>query len=265
MRKIVLTFWLLTPLASLLAGSTESVQTAEGVLKITPVTHGSLMLEFKGRVIHIDPWGRGDYTGLPKADLILITDIHGDHLDPVQVKKLTKGGTRIVAPQAVAQTVTEAMVLHNGQKKVVAGLQIEAVPMYNHKRGPSPGNLYHDQGKRQRIRADPGRQEGLHLGRHRLHSGNEGFSQHRYRLHNHEPALHHAARGSSRVRRSLPAQNRLSLPLPRLRPERFQPGTGGPPRHRSQDKRLVLDRGPDQQAGEKDPTLFLHGPTGWTG
>ena len=147
MRKIVLTFWLLTPFASLLAGSTESVRTAEGVLKITPVTHGSLMLEFKGKVIHIDPWGRGDYTGLPKADLILITDIHGDHLDPVQVKKLTKGGTRIVAPQAVAQTVTEAMVLHNGQKKVVAGLQIEAVPMYNHKRGPSPGKLYHDKGR----------------------------------------------------------------------------------------------------------------------
>jgi L-ascorbate metabolism protein UlaG (beta-lactamase superfamily) len=140
MKTIALTLALCAPLAGLLAGSTDSVQTAEGLLKITPVTHGSLMLEFKGKVIHIDPWGRGDYTGLPKADLILITDIHGDHLDPAQVKKLKKSGTEIVAPEAVAQTVTEAEVLHNGQKKVVAGLEIEAVAMYNHKRGPAPAS-----------------------------------------------------------------------------------------------------------------------------
>ena len=147
MKNCALTIVLLSPVANLLAGSTDSVQTAEGVLKITPVTHGSLMLEFKGKVIHIDPWGRGDYTGLPKADLILITDIHGDHLDPAQVKKLKKSGTQVVAPQAVAQSVTEAVVLHNGQKKVVAGLEIEAVAMYNHTRGPSPGKLYHDKGR----------------------------------------------------------------------------------------------------------------------
>ncbi len=147
MKNIALTIVLLSPVANLQAGTTDSVQTAEGVLKITPVTHGSLMLEYKGKVIHIDPWCRGDYTGLPKADLILITDIHGDHLDPAQVKKLKKSGTQVVAPQAVAQTVTEVLVLQNGQKKVVAGLQIEAVAMYNHKRGPSPGKLYHDKGR----------------------------------------------------------------------------------------------------------------------
>ncbi len=147
MKTMALTFALLAPSANLLAGSTDSVRTAEGMLKITPVTHGSLMLEFKGKVIHVDPWGRGDYSGLPKADLVLITDIHGDHLDPAQVQRLKKSGTRIVAPQSVARTVTEALVLRNGQKKEVAGLEIEAVPMYNHKRGPSPGKLYHDKGR----------------------------------------------------------------------------------------------------------------------
>ena len=147
MKTIALTFALFASSANPLAGSTDSVRTAEGMLKITPVTHGSLMLEFKDKVIHVDPWGRGDYSGLPKADLILITDIHGDHLDPAQVQKLKKNGTRIVAPQAVARTVTEALVLRNGQKKVVSGLEIEAVPMYNHKRGPSPGKLYHDKGR----------------------------------------------------------------------------------------------------------------------
>ena len=147
MKTIALTFALFATFANLVAGSPDSVQTAEGVLNITPVTHGSLMLKFKGKVIHIDPWGRGDYTGLPNAALILITDIHGDHLDPAQVQKLKKSGTQIVTPQAVAQTVTEAVVLHNGQKKTVAGLGIEAVAMYNHKRGPSPGKLYHDKGR----------------------------------------------------------------------------------------------------------------------
>ena len=240
MKTIALTFALFAPFAGLLAGSTDSVQTAEGVLKITPVTHGSLMLEFKGKVIHIDPWGRGDYTGLPKADLILITDIHGDHLDPAQVKKLKKSGTRIVAPQAVARTVTEAVVLHNGQKKVVAGLEIEAVPMYNHKRGPSPGKLYHDKGR--------GNGYVLTLGDKRVYiSGDtacipemKALSRHRHRLRHHEPALHHAARGSGRVRRSLQAQNRLPLPLPRLRPERIHPGPGVPHGHRSQAEGLVL-------------------------
>ena len=257
MRKIVLTFWLLTPFASLLAGSTESVRTAEGVLKITPVTHGSLMLEFKGKVIHIDPWGRGDYTGLPKADLILITDIHGDHLDPVQVKKLTKGGTRIVAPQAVAQTVTEAMVLHNGQKKVVAGLQIEAVPMYNHKRGPSPGKLYHDKGR--------GNGYVLTLADKRVYiSGDtacipemKALDRHRHRLRHHEPPLHHAARGSGRVRRSLQSQNCLSLPLPRLRPESIYPGPGGPSGHRSQATGLVLRLTFSTEPGDR-PHLAFH-------
>lgn len=147
MKTIALTFVLIASFANLPAGSTDSIQTAEGKIEITPVAHGSLMLEFQGKVIHVDPWGRGDYTGLPRADLILITDIHGDHLDPAQVQKLKKSGTRIVAPQAVARTVTEAVVLHNGQKKVVSGLEIEAVPMYNHKRGPSPGKLYHDKGR----------------------------------------------------------------------------------------------------------------------
>jgi len=125
-------------------------KTASGELKIVPVTHASVMLEWSSRVIHVDPWSQGDYSGLPKADLILITDIHPDHMDPKAIASLKKEATVIIAPEAVAKTVMEAKVLRNGERTTVTlgkPLTIEAVPMYNLTRGPSPGQLYHTKGR----------------------------------------------------------------------------------------------------------------------
>src|SRR6516165_8270950 len=81
--------------AVVLAAPPDTIPTADGPLKITPIKHASLMLEFKNKIIHVDPWSEGDYTGLPKADLILITDIHGDHMDPSKVKEIRKDSTVI--------------------------------------------------------------------------------------------------------------------------------------------------------------------------
>jgi len=126
---------------------TEIEKTSQGDLRITPIRHGSLMLEFQGKVIHIDPWSQANYAGLPKADLILITDIHGDHMDRKAIDQIKKDSTIIVAPEAVAATITEAQVIKNGETKTISGVQIEAVPMYNLKRGPQPGQLYHTKGR----------------------------------------------------------------------------------------------------------------------
>jgi len=116
-------------------------------VRIIPITHASLILTWEGKTIHVDPWSRGDYEGQPKADLILITDSHGDHMDLKQIAEVSKEDTVILAPLAVQATVTQAEVLKNGESTTMMGIGIEAVPMYNLKRGPDPGRLYHPKGR----------------------------------------------------------------------------------------------------------------------
>jgi len=67
----------------------DVIETVGGDLTITFIGHGTLMFEYQGKTIHIDPWSRlTDYSKLPKADAILITHEHGDHLDPEAIKTL---------------------------------------------------------------------------------------------------------------------------------------------------------------------------------
>ena len=133
--------------ASLAQAQSDVIKTSKGDLRITPINHASLMLEFGGKVIYVDPVGQGDYSGKPKADLILVTDVHGDHQNREKVTELKGASAVVVAPPAVAKTITEAQTISNGEKKTVAGIEIEAVPMYNLVRGPEAGKLFHDKGR----------------------------------------------------------------------------------------------------------------------
>lgn len=125
----------------------EEFKTSAGMVKIGIIRHASMMIEAGGKMIHVDPWSQGNLDGLPKADLILITDIHPDHLDQKAIDQVKKDGTEFIAPAAVAKTVTQTKVLANGESTTWDKWIIEAVPMYNLKRGPSPGALYHDKGR----------------------------------------------------------------------------------------------------------------------
>jgi L-ascorbate metabolism protein UlaG (beta-lactamase superfamily) len=136
-----------TPMRAQTARESDTIQTSKGALKITPIMHASLMMEFDGKIIHVDPWSEGNYQGLPQADVIIITDVHPDHQDRAQIDKLKKVGTVVIAPKAVAATITEAQIISNVEKKTLGGLQVEAVPMYNLQRGPEPGTLFHDKGR----------------------------------------------------------------------------------------------------------------------
>ena len=125
------------------AATPDSISASGGAITITPIDHATLEIAHAGTVILVDPTAQGSYTGLPAPDLILITDIHGDHLDPATVAKVKKADTKIVAPAAAAPKLDNAIVMANGETKTVAGVSLEAVPMYNLTRGPSAGQLYH--------------------------------------------------------------------------------------------------------------------------
>lgn len=126
----------------------DIIKTSAGDLTITCIGHGTLMFSFDGKIIHVDPVGQeADYTEMPKADLILITHEHGDHLDPAAIKTLTKQGTQVVLTKACSQSVTGGIVMGNGDVKTIAGLKIEAVPAYNIVHQWSAGRPYHPEGQ----------------------------------------------------------------------------------------------------------------------
>jgi L-ascorbate metabolism protein UlaG (beta-lactamase superfamily) len=96
--------------------------------KIKWLGHSSVKIEAE-KTIYIDPWkikeGR-------KADLILISHSHGDHLSPADIRKIQKEETVIIAAgDAAAQLSGDVRALKPGEKVTVQGVTIEAVPAYN--------------------------------------------------------------------------------------------------------------------------------------
>jgi L-ascorbate metabolism protein UlaG (beta-lactamase superfamily) len=143
MKPFVLTLTLAACAA--LAATPEEFSTSAGTLQLTPIQHASLMIKAGGKVMYVDP-AQGSYDGLPQADYILITDIHGDHMVPALVDKLKKPGTVILAPKAVAEKVTGATVIANGESKTIGDFKVEAIPMYNLKPADN-GQTYHEKGR----------------------------------------------------------------------------------------------------------------------
>jgi L-ascorbate metabolism protein UlaG (beta-lactamase superfamily) len=119
-----------------------------GELEITFVGHASLVFSAGGVVVHVDPWGRlADYAALPKADLVLVTHEHQDHLDPAAIAAVCKGSTHVIAAAAAAAGIPGAAAMGNGDRAVAAGVQIEAVPAYNLRHEREPGVPYHPKGR----------------------------------------------------------------------------------------------------------------------
>jgi len=126
---------------------TDTLKTSTGDLKITFIGHGTLMFTYGQKVIHVDPVGQfGDYAALPKADMVLITHEHSDHLDLKALAQIRTEKTKVVLTEACAKKVEGGIVMKNGDVETVDGLKIEAVPAYNlvHKR--ANGQPFHPKG-----------------------------------------------------------------------------------------------------------------------
>ncbi|MBN1123375.1 MAG: MBL fold metallo-hydrolase [Sedimentisphaerales bacterium] len=126
----------------------DLIQRAETKVKITMIGHGTLILSYEGKVIHVDPWSRlADYSKMPKADLILITHEHRDHLDPQAVKLISREGSDILLSSSCTDSLSTGIVIKNGDVKEVQGIRIEAVPAYNIVNKRSSGEPYHPKGR----------------------------------------------------------------------------------------------------------------------
>lgn len=125
----------------------DTIKTSKGDLAITFIGHGTLMMIYGGKVVHIDPVSKeADYSKLPKADLVLITHEHYDHFDMKAVEQVRKPDTQFVVTEKVAQQLKGVIVMKNGDTRSVEGLRIEAVPAYNIKHTRSPGMPFHPKG-----------------------------------------------------------------------------------------------------------------------
>src|SRR4249920_3637008 len=115
----------------------DQLKTSKGNLTIQPILHGSLVLTWNGVTIYVDPYGGTKaFKDIAPPDLILITDIHGDHLNPATLDSIKTDKAIIVAPQAVVDKLydnlkTRAIVLINGATTEQRGVSINAIPMYN--------------------------------------------------------------------------------------------------------------------------------------
>jgi L-ascorbate metabolism protein UlaG (beta-lactamase superfamily) len=126
----------------------DTIQTTAGALEITFIGHGTLMMTWNGKTIHVDPYSKlADYSQLPKADLVLITHHHGDHLDTKAMDIVCTDKTVILLTKICAEQVGKGIVMMNGDARTVLGIKIEAVPAYNlvHKR--PDGNPFHPKGE----------------------------------------------------------------------------------------------------------------------
>ena len=127
---------------------TDLIETSDGELQITFIGHGTLMFQFDGTVIHVDPWSRlADYTKLPKADLILLTHHHSDHFDPAVIEKIKKDNAIVVLTEICSENFKDGMVMRNGDDQTIMGVDILAVPAYNLLHMRESGEPFHPKGE----------------------------------------------------------------------------------------------------------------------
>ena len=126
---------------------TDILKTSQGDLEITFIGHGSLMFTFNGKVIHVDPFSKlAEYSKFPKADMLLITHEHRDHLDLKAMEAVRTDKTVLLLTKTCAAKLKGGFIMENGDTETVGGLKIEAVPANNLVHMRSEGIPFHPKG-----------------------------------------------------------------------------------------------------------------------
>jgi L-ascorbate metabolism protein UlaG (beta-lactamase superfamily) len=137
---------ILSAAAIVAQAASDKIPATGGDIIITAISHASVRIEFGGNVIQVDPVGAANYAQAPAGDLVLVTHVHGDHLDPAIIAKVRKAGAPVVASTDAAPEIEGAILMANGDTRTVAGVPIEAVAAYNPVREGAPGRTFHPKG-----------------------------------------------------------------------------------------------------------------------
>jgi L-ascorbate metabolism protein UlaG (beta-lactamase superfamily) len=133
----LLVILLASPLLLAQRSAPDQIQAVKGTITIQPILHATLALTWNGKVIYADPYGGAKaFEGIEAPDLILITDIHGDHMNIETLQAINTSKATIIAPQAVADRLPDELrlktvVLNNGGTTDQHGISVSAIPMYN--------------------------------------------------------------------------------------------------------------------------------------
>jgi L-ascorbate metabolism protein UlaG (beta-lactamase superfamily) len=152
-KPIVSCAFVLMALTRLIAA--DRIPAAGGDILITPLIHSSVQIEHAGKVIQVDPWSAGDLSNAKPADLILITDDVGHHLDVAAIRQLRKPGAPVVITASGKARVPDGVVLANGESQTLAGVRVESIAAYDiipgepsHPKGEASGYVITLGGKR---------------------------------------------------------------------------------------------------------------------
>jgi len=160
-KLLVLIFVTVLAAAALAEDSGDAIPADGGAIQVTPIMHTGVQIEYAGKVIQVDPLSKydgkeieyvGKFDALKPADLILISDVGADNFDVDEIAKIRKPEAPVVMPAAVAaqagsKIAAPTTTMANGDMTTVAGIGIQALPMYNVQHGPKPGEVYHPKGR----------------------------------------------------------------------------------------------------------------------
>jgi len=153
---------------ALTAQAADKIKTTKGDLEVHPVRHGTVVFKWNGKTVFVDPVGGAAlFKSHGTPDLVLVTDIHGDHFNKDTLMEIVMDKTVVITPEAVAALAPEGLkkritTLANGGSVEKLGVKIDAVPMYNltparlrfHNKGRGNGYVMTFGGKRVYVSGD---------------------------------------------------------------------------------------------------------------